>query len=226
MSISKNIKKLRADSGLSQEDLAEKLHVTRQTVSSWETGHTQPDIDALSALADALSIDVTALIYGEPATAEEIYPKFQKRYVLTLIISAALLLTYLLLQIFWIPHSNEIAAQTFVTPAFTFVYLFLLAPLAAAAVPVAVCSLISLWGDIRLRHKAVRLVILWVSIAVALAFGAIIVLFLGCFIFRLWQIADGSLWIRSVYLWFFRYYTTVPWLAALPGLGMFLGVNK
>ncbi|MUB61543.1 helix-turn-helix domain-containing protein [Hungatella hathewayi] len=39
--IGKNIKKLRKESALSQEQLAEQLHVTRQAVSSWETGVSQ-----------------------------------------------------------------------------------------------------------------------------------------------------------------------------------------
>ena len=43
-SISKNIKRLRQQAGLTQEQMAEKLFVTRQTVSLWENSKTQPDI--------------------------------------------------------------------------------------------------------------------------------------------------------------------------------------
>lgn len=48
--VAKHIKDLRKHAGLTQDDLAERMHVTRQTVSSWETGRTQPDIETLSAL--------------------------------------------------------------------------------------------------------------------------------------------------------------------------------
>ena len=63
--VSKNIKRLRAERGLTQEQLAETLHVTRQTVSSWETGRTQPDLDTLAALSTALDTEIEALIYGK-----------------------------------------------------------------------------------------------------------------------------------------------------------------
>ena len=54
-SISKNIKKLRKENNLTQEALAEKLFVTRQTVSYWETGRSQPTLDMLGDLAAALN---------------------------------------------------------------------------------------------------------------------------------------------------------------------------
>ena len=50
----KNITKLRKLSGMTQDELAEKLFVTRQTVSGWENGRTQPNLDILSDLAVAL----------------------------------------------------------------------------------------------------------------------------------------------------------------------------
>ena len=63
--VSKNIKRLRTERKLTQEQLAEALHVTRQTVSSWENDRTQPDIDMLTALASALNTDIEDLIYGK-----------------------------------------------------------------------------------------------------------------------------------------------------------------
>ena len=53
--ISKNIKRLRKENNLTQETLAEKLFVTRQTVSYWETGRSQPALDMLGDLAIALN---------------------------------------------------------------------------------------------------------------------------------------------------------------------------
>lgn len=63
--IAKNIKSFRADSGLSQEALAEKINVSRQTVSSWETGRTQPDIEMLETLSLTFGVSVEELIYGK-----------------------------------------------------------------------------------------------------------------------------------------------------------------
>ncbi|NLA72728.1 MAG: helix-turn-helix transcriptional regulator [Clostridiales bacterium] len=63
--ISKNIKTLRIDKRLTQEELAESIRVTRQTISSWETNRTQPDIDMLEALSEFFGVGVEELIYGE-----------------------------------------------------------------------------------------------------------------------------------------------------------------
>ena len=53
--ISRNIKRLRKENNLTQDALAEKLFVTRQTVSYWETGRNQPTLDMLGDLATALN---------------------------------------------------------------------------------------------------------------------------------------------------------------------------
>lgn len=63
--ISKNIKQFRNENKMTQEALAEKINVTRQTVSSWETDRTQPDIEMLEALADTFGVGVEELIYGK-----------------------------------------------------------------------------------------------------------------------------------------------------------------
>lgn len=63
--ISKNIKKLRAERNLTQDALAEKVHVTRQAISSWENDKTKPDIEALEKLAEVFGVDIEELIYGE-----------------------------------------------------------------------------------------------------------------------------------------------------------------
>ncbi len=62
--IARNIKKLRQKKGLTQEELAEKLYVTRQAVSNWETGKNQPDVDTLKSLAEVLETDIKEVING------------------------------------------------------------------------------------------------------------------------------------------------------------------
>ena len=63
-SVGKNIRRNREKSEISQEALAEKLNVTRQAVSNWELGKTEPDIDTLHRIADALGVTIEELIYG------------------------------------------------------------------------------------------------------------------------------------------------------------------
>lgn len=63
--LSENIKALRRARGLSQEDLASRLHVVRQTVSKWEKGLSVPDADLLQRMAEVFETDVASLL-GAP----------------------------------------------------------------------------------------------------------------------------------------------------------------
>lgn len=63
--ITVNIRKFRKKQGLSQNDLAQKLSVTRQTVSSWENGKTYPDLDMVIRLSEVLETDPNHLLYPE-----------------------------------------------------------------------------------------------------------------------------------------------------------------
>ena len=63
--LNENIKRIRKTKGLSQEELAIKLNVVRQTVSKWENGMSVPDSSMLIMLADELDTTVSELL-GEP----------------------------------------------------------------------------------------------------------------------------------------------------------------
>ncbi len=65
--LNENIKRLRKTKGLSQEELAIKMNVVRQTISKWENGLSVPDSSMLILLADELDTTVSALL-GETAT--------------------------------------------------------------------------------------------------------------------------------------------------------------
>ena len=68
--LNENIKAVRKSKGLSQQDLAVKLNVVRQTVSKWETGLSVPDSDLLIALSEALETPVSTLL-GETVVESE-----------------------------------------------------------------------------------------------------------------------------------------------------------
>ena len=59
--------KLRTEKGLSQEELAEKLYVTRQAVSRWENGETVPNTDTLKLLSQFFDVSINTLL-GCPQT--------------------------------------------------------------------------------------------------------------------------------------------------------------
>jgi putative transcriptional regulator len=69
--LNQNIKALRKAKGLSQDELAIKLHVVRQTISKWEQGRSVPDADMLIALSEALETPVSVML-GETVSEPEI----------------------------------------------------------------------------------------------------------------------------------------------------------
>ena len=62
--LGENIKIIRKNKGYSQEELANKLHVTRQTVSKWETGQSVPDANLLKQLSLILEVSVAEIMDG------------------------------------------------------------------------------------------------------------------------------------------------------------------
>lgn len=65
MEIRDILRNLREKNNLTQEQLAERLHVTRQAVSRWETGETQPNTDTLKLLSQAFNVSINTLL-GSP----------------------------------------------------------------------------------------------------------------------------------------------------------------
>lgn len=60
--LNENIKNLRKNKGYTQEELANKLNVVRQTISKWEKGYSVPDAELLKKLAEVLETDVSQLL--------------------------------------------------------------------------------------------------------------------------------------------------------------------
>ena len=70
MALGENIKRMRMAKGLTQQELAVKLNVVRQTVSKWEKGLSVPDSQMLIELAEQLETTVTALLGDEVVQIE------------------------------------------------------------------------------------------------------------------------------------------------------------
>lgn len=65
MELGNQIKKYRNDFSLSQEELAEKVFVSRQTVSNWENGKSYPDVKSLVLLSEVFNTSIDNLIKGD-----------------------------------------------------------------------------------------------------------------------------------------------------------------
>lgn len=93
--IAVNIKRLRLQKGITQEAFAKTVNVSRQAISSWETGRTQPDIEMIGTLADALEVSIEELIYGEKRNIK--IDNTEKSYVSTATIVLSVLGGFMLL---------------------------------------------------------------------------------------------------------------------------------
>ena len=71
MELHAQIKKYRTDQNLSQEELAEKVYVTRQTISNWENNKSYPDIHSLLLLSSTFHISLDQLIKGDVTIMRE-----------------------------------------------------------------------------------------------------------------------------------------------------------
>ena len=67
MEVKEILKNLREKNQLTQEQMAERIHVTRQAVSRWETGETQPNTELLKVLSREFNVSINTLL-GAPRT--------------------------------------------------------------------------------------------------------------------------------------------------------------
>ena len=82
MTFGEKLKKLRTDRGLTQDELAEKLYVTRTAISKWESDRGCPNIDSLKAISNFFSVSIDELLSsGEVLSiAEEDSKRKEKRF--------------------------------------------------------------------------------------------------------------------------------------------------
>ena len=118
--IGKNIKDLRIANGLTQDQLAEKLFVTRQTVSNYENGKSRPDIDTIVKLSEVLGCDVDSILYGTAKTDNSEKIRFA--------VGCALLLAVVITILYLEPKVMEIKRMHYIS-SFMFFGALTLTPL-------------------------------------------------------------------------------------------------
>lgn len=109
--LANNLRRFRRCKGITQDELAEKLNVTRQTISSWETGRSEPDVQTMLLLAQSLDTDVSRLLGEEN---RETPPKLRKKYLIACMIFGLLAATVLVLNVTLYPYLKELTRQTLV----------------------------------------------------------------------------------------------------------------
>ena len=84
MELGKQIKNCRQEANLSQEELAERVYVSRQTISNWENDKSYPDVNSLVLLSEIFQISLDKLIKGDIGVMKDVIQKEEiekmKRY--------------------------------------------------------------------------------------------------------------------------------------------------
>lgn len=167
MTIGTNIKKLRTSQGLTQDQLAEKLYVTRQTVSNWERGASRPDLEQLEAIAAALDTEVTALLYGpQPKPGRS-----RRRVLVTVLLGGALLALWGIARWVLLPLAQA-EARTYVMTVSLF-YGYAYRPLMALGAGAFALSLGGLRWNLALKKPGKR-VCLVLALALLAGYGGLV----------------------------------------------------
>ncbi len=80
--VSENLKRIRQERNLTQQQMADLLFVTQQTISGWEKGKAMPAVDTLTDIADKLGVEIYDLIYPVDENREKL--KMKVKFFMTL----------------------------------------------------------------------------------------------------------------------------------------------
>ena len=141
---------------MTQEELAEKMFVSRQTVSSWETDRNRPDVDTLISLAAVFETDVNDLIYGSPKSA---YQKYQKRYIAAIAISVISLIIIGVIRGIILPNWIEARGRKMIVSPANVVFPLLSEAIILFIIGILNISVFSLWFDCKLRKTKITFII-------------------------------------------------------------------
>ena len=154
MEIGSKIKEARAKTALTQEQVAEKLGVSRQTVSNWETGKSYPDIVSVIKMSDLYEVSLDYLLKGKEAETMTNYinyleestntVKSKQRFSKLIQIGIYIVLWAVCLLWFWVGRRYD---PTF-APAFSIMALYLILPIATFVISILIGKDES-WGKYR-----------------------------------------------------------------------------
>lgn len=180
--IGNNIKNKRKKLGITQEQLAEKINVTRQAVSNWENGKTEPDIETLTKIAQIFDISIDELVDGIPKGITELRGK--KTH---LRIGIAAMIFYILSSLAMIILEKPLQNYAgFTYDVFYSAFCILIwKPLTVISGGIGISALISYAGGIYLKNYKIRMVILVLGIIISVCTtGFMIFQFLGFQVFQ------------------------------------------
>ena len=128
MDLGKKITAMRNEKNLSQEQLAEKLNVTRQTISNWENGKFYPDIDSLVNLSKFLNVSLDVLLSYDDKVLDYLKDstdivKSNKNILYAVLLNILLIIAFIIVGIIF-NESASIIIIIFTVSIISFSFLF------------------------------------------------------------------------------------------------------
>ena len=170
---SQNLRRVRCQAGLTQQQLADRLHVTRQSISSWELGRTEPDLQTLTELAEVFETDS---LLGEPGRPA--YPRLQKRFVTGFVVCAGLLLMLFCLELGLFAYWRKLLLHDYSPALYAALWKLSVPPLLWYASGVGAVCFFAMWSPVRCGKQA-RLALLLAALALGLPVLALMAQYLA-----------------------------------------------
>ena len=200
--VAKNIKILRKSANLSQQELAERIIVTRQTISNWERGVSMPDVEILVRVAVALEVKPADLIYGQqPATT---FMKTRPARIRRAAVLGMLWLMALGLMVFLLPELYRNKLDMNLYP-----YWIGYCTIWPAVYGLGVALyfyILAVWNDFRIKSRCLHISLLTVGFSMILLYP-ILLLCTSWTAFHVW------IWEN-------------PFIFVIPGVLLFCGFNR
>lgn len=172
---SQNLRRVRCQAGMTQQQLADRLHVTRQSVSSWELGRTEPDFETAGRLAEIFGTSVSSLL-GEDEKPP--YPRFQKRFVLGFAVCAGLLLAVSGLELGLFAYWRKLLLHDYGVALYAALWKLFVPPLLWYASGLGAVCFFAMWSPVRCGKQA-RLALLLAALALGLPVLALMAQYLA-----------------------------------------------
>ncbi|WEV45219.1 helix-turn-helix transcriptional regulator [Streptococcaceae bacterium ESL0687] len=105
------LRDLRKKSALTQEDLAQEIHVSRQTISSWETGKSLPDLENIQLLADYYEISPQVFLGDTNSPQHKINTDLEKFFFFLILVACCIPVTSFIIVFLLLESKKKISAK-------------------------------------------------------------------------------------------------------------------
>ena len=173
--VGENIKNIRKKLGITQEELAEKINVTRQAVSNWENGKTEPDLETISSIAEVFGIDSYELINDKPLKKIDLYKK--SKYFPVAIIFGVVFITGLIVSIFLEKPALELRNEYYEAELYIFLK-YMLKPLIGLSFGISFAFFSQIFTGFYIKNKVLKFFVLIIGIIFAILTTCFVIHFL------------------------------------------------